>query len=72
MHIFYLFILFTLFHMCFYFYYLLLIVMNKFNEHKQVNVLFCEIQYPDLCSSLFFLVFLLVIINIFLFIYLQN
>ena len=57
MHILFYFILFTLFHMCFYFQYLLLILMNKFSGQKQINVSFCKIKYLDLYLSLIFLSF---------------
>jgi hypothetical protein len=53
----FIFILFTLFHMCFYFYYLLLILMNKFSGYKLVNILFCKIKYLDLRPSLNFFSF---------------
>ena len=63
MHTLFLFIFFTLFHMYFYFYYILLILTNKLGRHKPINVSFCKIKYLDLCSSLNFQVYLLVIVN---------
>jgi hypothetical protein len=48
------FILFTQFHMCFYFYYILLILINKFSWHKQINISFCDIKYLDVHLSFTF------------------
>jgi len=45
LHNFFPFILFNKFCICFCFYYLLLVVINKFSRHKQVNILFCKIRY---------------------------
>jgi hypothetical protein len=67
------FILFTQFHMCCYFYYILLILINKFGWHKQINILFCDIKYLDVHLSSLFPVSLLVVVNkFFWFIYIDD
>jgi hypothetical protein len=72
-NIFFPFILFTQFHICFYFCYLLLVVRNKFGRYKQVNILFYEIKYLELHYLSICPVSLLVIVKyFFLFIYINN
>ena len=50
--------------MYFYFYYFLLILINKFNKHKRVNILFYEIKYFNPCLSINFMIYFL---NIFIY-----